>query len=78
MRHTRRPASVSNAEFVAGLRLERFSHPGRDAARAVAADFSDGAVGVVQANAAGFLPRPGEELDAVSTDAGVARRKAGA
>ena len=75
MRQTRRPASVAMASSSPGLRTERLGHPCGDAARAVAADFGDGAVGVVKADAAEFLAGPGEKLDAVGADAGIARAK---
>ena len=74
MRQTRRPASVAISSSSPGCEAERLGHPRGHAARAVAADLGDGAVGVVQADAAGVLgPGPGEELDAVGADAGVAR-----
>jgi hypothetical protein len=52
--------------------IQFFGHPCGDAASAVAADLGDGAVGVVEANAAGEGRRSIEELDAVGADAGVA------
>ena len=68
-------------KLVAGLAAERLGHPRSHAARAVAADFGDGAIGVVEADAAGTragpgLVDPGKELDAVGADAGVALAEA--
>src|ERR1035441_5107412 len=65
-----------NVQFLTGLGMQRFSHPCRHAARAVAADLGDGAVGIVKANAAGVRARPYEELDAIRADSGVARAEA--
>ena len=65
-----------NFELIAGMRAESFRHPRGHAACAVAAEFGDRAVGVVQADAAGVGPGPFEEFDAVCADAGVARAKA--
>ena len=72
-----------DVQLVAGLCAEGCSHPRGHTACAVAADLSDGAVGIVQPNAArsgdGLVLRifglicPGEELDAVGADAGIAR-----
>ena len=64
-----------DAEFVARLQAAFTRHPCRHAARAVAADLGDGAVGVMQADAAGLRSGPGEELDAISADACVPRAK---
>ena len=60
-------------QVVAGLQAAFSRHPRGHAARAVAADLGDGAVGVVQANAARLRPGPRKELDAVGADAGIAR-----
>ena len=73
MRQRRSPASVAIFELFARLRAERMRHPRGHAAGAVAADLGDRAVGIVQPDAAGFRAGPGEELDAVGADAGVAR-----
>ena len=59
-------------EIVAGLGAERFRHPRGHATRAVAADFRNRSVGVVQADAAGVGAGPAEEFNAVRADAGVA------
>ena len=73
-RQTRRPASVSICSSSPGeAAFQR--HPRRHAACAVAADLGDRAVGVVQANAARLGAGPGEVLDAVGADAGIARAK---
>jgi hypothetical protein len=48
-----RPGIGLNRKLIAGLCAAFFGHPRGDAAGAVAADFCDGAVGVVEADAAG-------------------------
>ena len=40
-------------QVIAGLRADDGTHPRRDTARSVAADLGDGAIGVVEADAAG-------------------------
>ncbi len=62
-----------NFQIVARLEVALARHPRSHAARAVAADLGDGAVGIVQANAARLRPRPCKELNAVSANAGIAR-----
>ncbi len=65
-----------DGELVASGGVAFLGHPCGHAARAVAADLGDGAVGVVQADAAGSVAGPCKKLDAVGADAGVALAKA--
>ena len=62
-----------DSKFVAGLRVDCLGHPCGDASGAVAADFSDRAIGVVQANTSGFCAGPREEFNAICANAGIAR-----
>src|SRR5271157_221535 len=60
-------------QLIAGMKASFERHPCGYAARAVAADLGDGAVGVVEADTARLWPVPGKELDAVGADARVTR-----
>src|ERR1035438_236930 len=63
-------------ELVARGGIAFFGHPRGYAACAVAADLGDGAIGIVQADAAGGVAGPRKELDAVGADACVPFAKA--